>query len=217
MIDGRLAALTQKIDDMTLRERSLLLGVILATLWLAWDWLVLSPFDARRADTSASITQSRDRIEDLNQLIEDRIGELTADPDAVRRVELERMAAELRGVDAQVTELTQGIVAPEYIAPLLEEMLSTESGLRLVSLRSVGSQALVGPDDSDTPSPIYRHGFELVVEGGYLDILRYLTSLEGQGRTLYWESFVLETGDWPLNRSRILLYTISFDEELIRV
>lgn len=63
----------------------------------------------------------------------------------------------------------------------------------------------------------YLHPVELVVEGRYLDIITYLHALEGLKWHFYWRVLELETRQYPLNRVRIELSTVSLDKEWIGV
>src|SRR5258705_398727 len=62
----------------------------------------------------------------------------------------------------------------------------------------------------DEPPPIaksgpYVHSLELIVEGNYLDVLRYLQTVEGLPWRFYWQVLELKTTEYPTNRVRIRL------------
>ena len=82
------------------------------------------------------------------------------------------------------------------------------------------AQLNAGPDPGQSAPSIagpYLHPVELVIEGRYLDIVAYLHALEGLPWHFYWRVLELETKQYPLNRVRIELSTVSLDKEWIGV
>ena len=74
----------------------------------------------------------------------------------------------------------------------------------------------------DTPATpgerlIYRHGMELTVSGGYLELLRYLEQLEGLPTQLYWTALDLNAASYPSHRMKIVVYTLSLDRSWLNV
>jgi MSHA biogenesis protein MshJ len=58
---------------------------------------------------------------------------------------------------------------------------------------------------------------QLVLEGTYLDCLKYLEAVERLPWQLYWGSLQLETQRHPRTRISIELHTLSLEEEWIGV
>jgi MSHA biogenesis protein MshJ len=61
------------------------------------------------------------------------------------------------------------------------------------------------------------HPIELVIEGRYLDVMSYLRELETLPWHFYWKKLDLNSTDYPLNRVRIELGTLSMDKDWIGV
>jgi MSHA biogenesis protein MshJ len=55
------------------------------------------------------------------------------------------------------------------------------------------------------------------VEGGYLDVLNYLQKVEALPWRFYWQVLELKAAEYPLNRVRIRLNTLSMDKEWLGV
>ena len=106
---------------------------------------------------------------------------------------------------------------------VLEDMLNRDSHVRLVKLRTLPVSALVEPVGgtaggaaATSPAPaknlVYKHGIELTVEGGYLDLLEYQSRLE----KLPWRMFFARTSvnsvEYPKVLMTITLYTLSLEE-----
>jgi MSHA biogenesis protein MshJ len=73
------------------------------------------------------------------------------------------------------------------------------------------------PNMAPQPQGPYLHPVELVVEGRYVDVVAYLRELESLPWHFYWRVLELETRQYPLNRVRIELSTVSLDKEWIGV
>jgi MSHA biogenesis protein MshJ len=96
--------------------------------------------------------------------------------------------------------------------------------MRNFPVKSLAAPAAVTAIASDkkTPEPVaatgpYVHSLELVVEGSYMDVMRYLQSVEALPWRFYWQVLELKTAEYPVNRVRVRLNTISMDKEWLGV
>jgi len=64
---------------------------------------------------------------------------------------------------------------------------------------------------------VYRHGMEVTVAGGYLDLLRYLRDLEQLRTQLYWGSLEIDATRYPRHTMKIVVYTLSLDPAWLNV
>lgn len=67
-------------------------------------------------------------------------------------------------------------------------------------------------DDDPSGVTFYRHGLEIEVEGSYAACLAYLNAIEALPWRLYWQVLELDVIDYPQNRIRIEVGTLSLDE-----
>ena len=143
---------------------------------------------------------------------------LTQDPDAQGRKHVDDLRQQLGGYDTELRGVQQGLVPPNRMVKVLEDMLNRDSHVRLVKLRTLPVAALVEPTDAAAKSAaaskniVYKHGIELTVEGSYLDLLEYQSRLE----QLPWRMFFARTSvnsvDYPKVLMTITLYTLSLEE-----
>ena len=88
--------------------------------------------------------------------------------------------------------------------------------VKLVSLRKLAPIELpprtAGEAQGAAPHPCIQV-VELELEGNYLDILTYMRSLEALPLHLYWRRLELATADYPKNRVRLELGTLSIDSQ----
>ena len=148
---------------------------------------------------------------------------LKQDPDAEPRKHVEDLHRQLGGYDTELRGVQQGLVPPNRMVKVLEDMLNRDSHVRLVKLRTLPVAALVEPAAgtaegaaANTPAAaknlVYKHGIEVTVEGNYLDLLEYQARLE----KLPWRMFFARTSvnsvDYPKVLMTITLYTLSLEE-----
>ena len=100
------------------------------------------------------------------------------------------------------------------MAQLLEGVLSRQPGLELVRIRNLPPETLATSEEEDA-ARFYRHGLEIEVTGSYNAALDYLDSIEALPWRLYWQILELEVIEYPQNRIRIEVSTLSLDEEWI--
>ena len=59
---------------------------------------------------------------------------------------------------------------------------------------------------------IFRHGVELTLVGGYLDLHAYLRALEELSTQLYWGKLEMNVTTYPAVSLKLTVYTVSFDK-----
>ncbi|PHV05500.1 hypothetical protein CSQ96_20295 [Janthinobacterium sp. BJB412] len=67
------------------------------------------------------------------------------------------------------------------------------------------------------PELLYRHGVEVVLQGGYVDMVNYMAALEALPSQLFWGKAKLDAGDYPNVRLTLTLYTLSLDKKWISI
>jgi len=113
---------------------------------------------------------------------------------------------------------------------VLEQLVGGDGRVRIVRLRNLPAVPLVekeggqGSSAATSAGPaipaleaqadnrhVYKHGVQVVVEGGYLDLLDYVARLEKQPWQVYWGRAVM-TADYPKAQVELTLYTLSLDK-----
>jgi MSHA biogenesis protein MshJ len=103
------------------------------------------------------------------------------------------------------------------MARLVEQMLLKNRGLRVMKVESIPATPLLNVVESAVGSGpmVYRHGMNIEIKGGYLDILRYLKSLEALPWKVFWGKVTLKTEQHPVSHVSLLIYTLSTHEAWI--
>ena len=141
--------------------------------------------------------------------------ELRVSPDQAVRERIAAAETELAEVDRKLSGFERELLKPDHMAGVLQELIGKDHGVSLLSLKNLPAAPLdkhdaVGPASGAAPR-IYRHGIEIVVEGGYADLVTYLQRLEQQPWHLYWDRTVM-TSSYPKSRLTLTLSTLSLDE-----
>lgn len=218
-------------DALSLRERVMLFGAGVAALLFVFYFMVFGPLWAKRAALDASIAQKQSLVSATNQEIELVMLAHANDPDRDARARLTAVLAETASLKQALRQQQHGLVAPERMVSLLENLLRQHARLRLVSLRtlpveSVGAPAVTPatPPVAGTapvaalppvvaPAPVlHRHGVEVVVQGSYADMLAYMQALQAMPTSVFWGQAQLDAQAYPAASLTLTLHTLSTDE-----
>ncbi len=208
----------QRVDALTLRERALIFATLMIIVVASWYAALMQPLANREQAVQAELETVRKRLETLNGSMQAAAVRLGADPHSDTRVLIARIRAQLEQLDAELQMFTADLIAPAEMAYVLEDVLRRQNKLRLLGVRHLGAEPLTaGPEDSGDAADLYKHSVELELEGRYLDCLAYVRELEALPWRFFWERFELEVETFPRNRIRILVHTLSLEEEWIGV
>jgi MSHA biogenesis protein MshJ len=215
----RLAA---RFDALLIRERLLVLvGVVVGTA-LLYDTLVVQPLEARKKRLERQIVEARHNIKLAEVVLSAQ--EPIVDADAVKRAYRDALRKQLAEMDQGMQGLQQGLVPPERMGKLLEEMLSRGRGLQLVTLRTLPVRRLEGPaadkaaDRTAKPGAkepertVFQHGFEITMQGSYEEVHAYLSQLEKLPWRMFWGRIAVNADQHPRLRVTLTVLTLSLNK-----
>lgn len=140
--------------------------------------------------------------------------QLAQDPDVVAREKIQSLRSEIELIDAQVKDVHKGLVSPDRMAGVLEEMLTRNRRVQLIALKTLPIRTLTGGEPAaDDRAGIYRHGVEINLEGSYLDLLDYVERLERLPWQMFWASADMDASRYPKVRFTVVVYTLSLDKK----
>jgi len=213
---------------LSLRERLLLvLCAVLALSYLVYQ-LVLDPLYRRSASLRDTMQQQQQQIATIDSELSQLAAAARRDPDQAVRQQLQVLQADSAALREKLRASQKGLVAPERMGPLLQQMVSGHGSLRLLSLKTLAVQgtadgqfATVEAAVKEAPPAsaplLYRHGVQVVLQGSYLDMIAYLDALEGMPQQLFWGGAALDAargGNAPAQLT-LTLYTLSLDAKWI--
>ncbi|VAW76258.1 hypothetical protein MNBD_GAMMA15-1611 [hydrothermal vent metagenome] len=204
----QLQQLADRVDALELRERVLLLVAAIAVLFFSIDMLALQPVLKSQQIAREQITELDTRLGALRQnarLLQYRSG---IDPLQARREQREKLDRELAILDERIVNQLGALVEPAQAAKVLEQVLARHRGLQLVSL-DASSRTLDDLDiESGDTTGLGRYQIELVLDGGYLQVLAYLEALESLPWKFFWQKVDFQSTEYPHATTRLQLYTL---------
>lgn len=214
-----LKLLADRIDSLSLRERGFVFVGLVALAYLAWDIFLLQPVSDQRKQVRDEIALVQERIVSSSRRLQELTASTASDPNLALQREQEQLEKTLVILNERLAGRTANVVEPAEMAVLLEKVLDRQKGLRLISMESLGATPVFEGDEGDTLSGggIFRHGLEMQLEGSYLEMLNYVRALEALESNFFWEALEIETIDYPRNRIRLRVYTLSLSEDWIGV
>jgi MSHA biogenesis protein MshJ len=189
----------------------LVLAAALGVLFVLWNITLMDPLDRRRNALQQELAMMQDAMTATAEAAE---AAQATDPLSVAFSKKQSLQKQLSEVNAQLAKQSAGLIEPQHMADVIHEVLSRQHGVTLVSLKNLPPQSLA--KDASQAGP-YIHPVELIVEGNYLDVLAYVHALEALPYRFFWRVLELKTTEYPVNRVRIELGTLSMDREWIGI
>jgi MSHA biogenesis protein MshJ len=225
----------ERIDALSLRERVLVFSTAMALLLALLYSLFIDPQLGAQKRLSAAVMQRQSELKNIEAQITAIATSRAADPDRALRERLAEVRRELGETETQIAAEERKFTPPEQMKAVLEEMLARNRAVQLVAMKTLPSSTLAearaeaAKADASKPAAkpqaestsgdhlVYRHGIELTVAGGYLDLLRYLRDLEHLRTQLYWSSLEIDATRYPRHTMKIVVYTLSLDPAWLNV
>ena len=212
-IIASMAPILAKIDALSVRERLLVLITALVLIAAIWHTLLMQPLEQRATETRAELAALEQRISAANQNLEDQILQLAGGGDE-QRSRIASLRRRIDEINAALGDHAAELIDPAEMAQVLEGVLKEQSRLTLVRIRNTTPDSLSADEEPEAVT-FYRHGLEIEVEGSYAACLEYLSAIEALPWRLYWQVLELDVIEYPRNRIRIEVGTLSLDEEWI--
>jgi len=209
----KLKPLQATVDNLSLKERLLVFVTGLMLLGSAWYLGLMQPLDQQITRNRSEIKSLRERIEMYNQNLEVEVLQIssagTGDRENLARIQgrLDEINERLGGYVAELIDAAQ-------MSRVLQDLLKEQSTLRLIRVRNLSPEALSASADA-LNTTFYRHGLEIDFEGSYLACLEYLEEIEDLPWRFYWQLLDIEVLEYPRNRIRLEISTLSPDVEWI--
>lgn len=214
--------LIDRFDQLSLRERVIVLIAALLLIILIWDSTFMTPLDRQRKSNLQQIDALRAEIGGLDQSIEALVAQGAADPKRSSADTAGVLRAEIQDIDRRLAGVTSGLIAPKEMSQVLEQVLARAGRLTLHGLRTLPPESVMAPgaDAAASGKPaaqIYKHGVELELSGNYLDTLYFLQALEALPWRFFWDRIDFAVEQHPRGRVKLRLYTLGLEEGWIGV
>lgn len=219
-MNKQLKQYADRFDAQTVRERGLIafsIIVVIGFLW--WNY------------HAAAIMEQIDQLQDENQRFSGEIENTRVVVGSIRQRisagvhqekegQLARLIEDLSAVEEQLRVTTIELVDPEKMFQLMNQLIYQDSKLQLLSLKRREVRAAIPPADPERPAEepgIYRHVLELRFAGNYLDILRYMQSMEALDWKLLWDEIEMVSDQHPRVVVKVVMSTLSTRKEWVGI
>jgi MSHA biogenesis protein MshJ len=202
---------SERVDGATLRERVMIFGAAALVLVFLVNAALLEPLRAKQRRLGAETSQREGELRIVQAEVQRLARTRGADPDSLNRKRAAELRAQLAALDARMAEEQRRFTSPQRMRQVLEEMLERNKGLRLVELKTLPITDLAASQGQGARR-VFRHGVELTLTGGYLDLHDYLQALEKLSTQLYWGKVEMSVPAYPQATLKMTVYTLSFDK-----
>ncbi len=215
-----------KVDDLSLRERVMMFAAAGFVVISVINSLLLDPLTIRQKSLSLQIEQQQEKNKELQAELQALLLAKQNDATSPLRLRIAELKILLGNQEDYLKGRRDRLVEPEKMAHLLEQVLSKNSHLQLVSLKTLPVSLLIdkpgtkeGVQESADAQvkQIYKHGVQISVRGTYLDLLNYVSALERMPTQMFWAEADLVVEQHPDAVLTLVLYTLSLDKTWLTV
>lgn len=131
-----------RFNNLSLRERGIVAGAILLGGLMLSNLLLIDPQMTRKATQTKRIAQTKNEM----AAVEAQLTEMQAkvkDPDASNRAALQEIRKNMAAVDLRLHNIQDSLVPPDKMQSFLENLLSRNSRLELMALRTQAAAPLI--------------------------------------------------------------------------
>lgn len=229
-LPGRWRQLANRFNQRQPRERLLLCAAVVAVAYLLADALWLGPAFTRFSQARRARATAQDTLAAL-QLQTSTLRQQNAQQAQRQQAELLDWRQRVRTGDTTLRSHEAALVGADRMVGLLEQLLARHGEVRVRALRSLGRQDLLAPNPGpgqvaapgNVPGGVpagpslYRHGVELVLEGGFTDLLGYLRAMEALPQRVLFGSVNLKVEQHPRSVLTLRVYTLSRDPNWLEI
>ncbi|WP_036303052.1 MSHA biogenesis protein MshJ [Methylotenera sp. L2L1] len=224
--------LSDKFDALNNRERLMVFGALALVTYTAINMLLITPLDISKQRFLSEISTDQSVLLDLQQQVNLLKNKQPIDPNAQNKQQISVLQAELLSLNTAQNQLDITLISPDKMPELLRDLLAKNGKLKLISLNTLPIQNLLeqhlnATNDSATQptpnqiaeqdNPVFKHGVEITIEGRYLDLLEYVSTIEKMRWHVLWNKAELTTKTYPNNQLKLTVYTLSLDKAWLSI
>jgi MSHA biogenesis protein MshJ len=209
-----------RIDSMMVRERVLIFAASAFVLVAIFNVVFLDPLLSKQKLKLAEVVQQQEKIKELQASRQTLMQAKVSDDHSPLRTQIAELKLQVQAHDQYLQSRRDRLVAPGKMAELLEQVLKNNDKLQLLELKTLPLSLLIEPVTGKAAAPaqqIYKHGVQITVRGGYLELLHYLSALEKLPSQMFWGEVTLTVEKHPDAVMVLTVYTLSMDKTWLTV
>ena len=219
------AEYAKRFDAQSLRERSLIAITALVAVTFLWWSYYAEPTMIRIKAKQQENRVIGNEVDSTRAIVADIRKRMAAGVGTDKKNQLGKLKQELQVVEERLRLKTVELIDPENMFALMNELVYRDSNLKLINLKrrevktalpaaSAGNGNAAGA--AEEPG-IFRHVLELEFTGEYLDIVKYMQSMEALDWKLLWDEIEMKTENYPSVRVKIVMSTLSTRREWVGI
>lgn len=207
-----------RFDAQTTRERALIAITLLALLIFCWWSFYYQPLQQQLQQSQQENSRIASDLASARALVAQTRQRIASGVHQGKLEQLARLRTELNRVEQQLQVKTVELIDPEKMFKLMNRLIYSDSRLKLLSLKRREVKPAI-PVTADQPEDqgIYRHVLEIHFSGKFLDILRYMQSLEQLDWKLLWDEIEIVNQEYPLTTVKVVISTLSTRKEWVGI
>lgn len=229
--------MVQKVDALSLRERVIVFAAAVVILVALFNATLLDPQFEKQKKLAQRVSQTQAQVTAIQSEIQQKLTRQAVDPDVGNRTRLQQLKQRSNRLQTELLDMQKGLVSPDKMPQLLDDILKRNGKLNLLSLKTLPPSNLNTPvaveaKDAGKPGAIaspntipgapgidsvYKHGVEIVLQGGYLDMLNYMAEIEALPWRIFWGKAKLSVDEYPKATLTLTLFTLSLDKKWLNL
>ncbi|MDO9150384.1 MAG: MSHA biogenesis protein MshJ [Methylotenera sp.] len=223
--------LSSKFGALNNRERLMVFGASALVVYTTVNMLLISPLAISKQRLLSEISTDQSVISDLQQQVDLLNSKQPIDPNAHNKQHISALESELAAIDTAKNQLEITLISPDKMPELLRDLLAKNGKLKLIALNTLPTQYLLAqPTTTNLPTtqlalnqegqqenPVFKHVVEITIEGRYLDLLDYVSTIEKMDWHVLWNNAELSTKTYPNNQLKLTVYTLSLDKAWLSI
>ena len=210
-----------RVDGLGLRERAMVFAAAAFVVIALISTMLLDPLLAKQKAKAAQVVQQQEKMKELHAQMQALFQSRQDEEHSPLRLRLAQLKQQAQEQDSYLQSMRERLVEPDKMASLLEQVLHQNGKLQLVSLKTLPPSPVMGEGDNAAGTAakagsgsrqIFKHGVQISVRGAYLDLLKYLATLESIPVQLSWGEVNFSVEKYPDAVLELTLYTMSLGE-----
>lgn len=216
---AKLEQLESKLNGLSLRERAILLAVLLVAMLGLYDHLALTPYLEKRKEAQSVLANHADELAAVQAQMDALVKRMKHDPNQLLKERIQKRKQYLKELEAEIGESTANLIAPEKMSQILGYLLSRQSGMAVKTVKNFPAEPISFQKDQESEPQVlmYRHRLKMELEGTYFQVTGYLKMIEGLKERLYWDDMSFKIQTYPKGLLTLNVHTLSLSKELIGV
>ncbi len=223
-LQKRWETLRTKVDELSLRERAMMFAAMASMLISLVNALFLDPLLAKQEAMAKQVMLQQQKMNEQQTARQMLLTAQREDKNSPLRTRISQLQADLQAQGLYLKSRSDRLVQPDQITHLLEQVLSKQKEVQLVSLETLPIAPLLEKSAASDNAPpvdpqqqIFKHGVKLTIRGSYLAVLRYLTALENMPTQMFWGDIRFRVDKYPNAEVSLTLFTLSMGNIWLKV